>query len=193
MPRVPGQAEVRNTPLQPGPLVKQRLGTPSRPVPTVGSPTVTGMPPGDDATCEIHQCHRPARWRCDTCGRWICHRHTLSGRRRARCWDCGLYRHCANPPALPTQDSRQQKRAQSRRVGGPLRAVKPKTKGSCNYSVRTFVRWVALHVAWPQTTIMMAWQEGETRALVRNLISGISGNKPSVRQWLHGTRRLHTA
>ena len=94
-------------------------------------------------------------------------------------------------------------RAQSRRVGGPLRTVKPKTKDLYNYSLRTFVRWVALHMAWPQTNegldacacafIMMAWQEGETRALVGNLISGIGDSEPSLRQWLHGARRLHAA
>jgi len=40
---------------------------------------------------------------------------------------------------------------------------------------------------------MMAWQEGDTRALVGNLISGIGDSEPSLRQWLHGARRLHTA
>ena len=57
------------TPLQPGPLVKQRLGTPLQPTLTAGSPAVTGMPPGDDTSCEIHRCHRPARWRCNACDR----------------------------------------------------------------------------------------------------------------------------
>ena len=60
-------------------------------------------PPGADISCEIHRCHRPARWRCNTCDRWICHHHTLSNRRRARCWDCGLDRHAANPPSLSSQ------------------------------------------------------------------------------------------
>ena len=191
------------TPLQPGPLVKQRLGTPLQPVPTDGSPTVTGMPPGDDTICEFHRCHRPAQRRCNGDNSWNCHHHTLSSRRRARCWDCGLDRHGANPPSLPAQDSRQQKRDQNRRVGGPLRRMKPKTKDLYNYSVRTFIRRVALHMAWLQTNegldagacafIMMAWQESETRALVGNLISGIGDSKPSLRQGLHGARRLHTA
>ena len=79
-----------------------------------------------------------------------------------------------------------------RRVGGPARTVKPKTKDLYNYSLRTVVCWVALHKAWPQTNkgldacactlIMVAWQEGETRALVRNLISSIDDSEPSLRQ-----------
>jgi hypothetical protein len=81
--------------------------------------------------------------------------------------------------------------------------MSPMTKDLYNLSVQNFVRWMALHMAWPQgkkqldacagAFIMMAGQECETGALVRNLISSIGDSKPSLRQVLHGTRRLHTA
>ena len=113
-PKVPGY-QVRQrlgTPLQPGPLVKQRLGTPLPPTPSDEPPAIkpsakqrlgTPLPPGDDTSCEIHRCHRPARWRCNACDRWICHHHSLSNRRRARCWDCDLDRDDANPPSLSSK------------------------------------------------------------------------------------------
>jgi len=65
---------------------------------------VSGTPPSDDISCEIDRCHRPARWRCTGCDRWICHHHTLSNRRRARCWDCRLDGQ-ANEDQVPEENS----------------------------------------------------------------------------------------
>jgi hypothetical protein len=95
------------TPLQPGPLVTQRLGTPLLPTPP-NEPLVkqrlgTPLRPGEDTSGEIHRNHRSARWRCTACDRRICHPHTLSNRRRARCWECGLDRAEANPPSLSSK------------------------------------------------------------------------------------------
>ena len=88
-----------------------------------------------------------------------------------------------------------------RRVGGPLKTVKDKTKALYQYSVRVFVRWVLLHSCWPELNeeldaevcafIVACWQEGETRALVANLLSGIGDSQPCLRLSLHGARRLH--
>jgi len=100
------------TPLQPGPLVTQRLGTPLPPTPPDKPPAIqplvkqrfgTPLPPGEDTSCEIHRCHRPPRWRCTACDRWICHHHILSNRRRARCWDYDLDHDDANTPSLSSK------------------------------------------------------------------------------------------
>ena len=94
-------------------------------------------------------------------------------------------------------------RASIRRVGGPLKTVKDKRKSLYDFSLRTFVQWALLHLVWPSANedldsavcafILVAWQEGETRALVANLLSAIGDTEPSLRLWLHGARRLHQA
>jgi len=166
------------TPMQPGPLVKQRLGTPLPPTPSDETPAIkpsakqrlgTPLPPGDDTYCEIHRCHRPARWRCNACDRWICHHHSLSNRRRARCWDCDLDRDDANPPSLSSnhcrncQDTRREEHGEDEASdhSHPARAhslsrwsvktVLDKTKKLYDVSLKLFCSWCAANDTWPDS------------------------------------------
>ena len=94
-------------------------------------------------------------------------------------------------------------RALTRRSGGPLKTVQDKTRALYDMSLQCFVHWALQTACWPEIKeeldsavcqfILAAWQEGETRALVANLISGISDAEPSLRNYLAGARRLHMA
>ena len=90
-----------------------------------------------------------------------------------------------------------------RRVGGPLKTVLDKTKKLYDVSLKLFCSWCAAHGKWPDSKdeldhaacqfLMHCWQEGETRAVVANLLSGIGNSEPSLKWHLAGTRRLYAA
>ena len=90
-----------------------------------------------------------------------------------------------------------------RRVGGPLKTVLDKTKSLYDISLKLFCSWCAANDAWPNSKeeldhaacqfLMHCWQEGETRAVVANLLSGIGNTEPSLKWHLAGTRRLYAA
>ena len=100
-------------PLQPGLIVRTKSTA------KIKSSPMLGTAPEGNVTCEIQRCHMPAKGRCIACDRWVCHHHTLSSRRRARCSDCGLGRHSARHPSLPAQDNQQQSRQSLRMRRGP--------------------------------------------------------------------------
>lgn len=97
-------------------------------------------------------------------------------------------------------------RALSRVRVGPLRAtlVKVGTARVYRQSVHVFFLWcTTMQIAWPSDGDEldhvvaqfgeMAWEEGETRALFANLLSGLPLYEESLRQYLNCSRRLLTA
>ena len=97
-------------------------------------------------------------------------------------------------------------RALSRVRVGPLKAtlVKAGTMLVYRKSVHVFFLWcVTMKISWPSDGDEldhvvsqfgeMAWEEGETRALFANLLSGLPLYEESLRQYLNCSRRLLTA
>jgi integrase len=97
-------------------------------------------------------------------------------------------------------------RALRRKPVGPLKAtlVKPSTLLLYHHSLQVFYLWLRFHcLLWPATSDELdilvssfgeaAWEEGETRALFANLLSGIRYFEESLRTSLFASRRLLTA
>ena len=97
-------------------------------------------------------------------------------------------------------------RALSRVRVGPLKAtlVKAGTAKVYRQSVHVFFLWCdTMQISWPSDGDEldyvvaqfgeMAWEEGETRALYANLLSGLPLYEESLRQYLNCSRRLLTA
>ncbi len=97
-------------------------------------------------------------------------------------------------------------RAHNRARVGPLKKtlVKPRTAMLYRSAVQLFFFWLkAQRLPWPEDGDEldarvcefgeMAWEEGETRALYANLISGIPWYEESLRQHLCSSRRLLSA
>jgi integrase len=97
-------------------------------------------------------------------------------------------------------------RALRRLPVGPLKAtlVKPSTLQLYHHSLKVFYLWLAFHrILWPATLDDLdihvssfgeaAWEEGETRALFANLISGIRYFEESLKNSLFASKRLLTA
>ena len=90
-----------------------------------------------------------------------------------------------------------------RRVGGPLKTVLDKTKNLYDVSLKLFCSWCAANDTWPDSKqeldhaacqfLMHCWQEGKTRAVGANLLSGIGNTEPSLKWHLAGTRRRYAA
>ena len=108
--------------------------------------------------------------------------------------------------AVPTEMRKRTtkvQRAHASRVGGPLKTVQDKTRRLYDFSLKLFWLWSSVTGQWPQSNeeldavatqfLLHCWQEGETRAVVANLLSGISDTEPSLRSHLGGTRRLYQA
>ena len=97
-------------------------------------------------------------------------------------------------------------RARKRAAVGPLKSalVKPATQRAYQDSLKRFYLWLAFwSLSWPSDRDELdllvsqfaeaAWEDGESRATLACLVSGISYLVPPLRNSLFGSRRLITA